>query len=227
MAEKIPEINGLDIAVHFDSASTVGGDFYRVLQCEKGPVGFIIGDVSGKGLVSALFLVRFMKQFEMISLCEDPLSTAMIKANEMVLKETRNGAFITMVFMILNLQTRILQYCNAGHPPPLLWNSFKGRFFWLGEASVPPLGVSPQSSVLKKEIQLEKNDCVVLYTDGLSEARNHDGNIFGPERIEQSVKRGPSKAKDVLSRILSDLETFHIDSAHRDDLTVLAFSLEK
>ncbi len=228
MLDKIPDIEGIDIAVHYTPASTVGGDFYNVLKCHKGHAGFIIGDVSGKGLVSALFLVRFMKEFQKIALCQETLPEIMKKTNEMVYQETRNGTFITMVFMIYSPEDKTLHYTNAGHPPPLLWNSRKRLFSWLNKASVPPLGISKELSVVEvEEIKLDEGDCLILYTDGLVEARNVNGELYGFKRLEKLVQKTKSNAKEIIDTIVNDLEFFSTGSKYRDDLTILTFCLNK
>lgn len=226
MIDKIPEIEGIDIAVHYNPASTVGGDLYNVLKCHKGHAGFIIGDVAGKGLVSALFLVRFLKEFQKISLCHETLPDIMKKTNEMLYDETRNGTFITMVFMIYNPENRILYYTNAGHPPPLLWNSRKKYSRWLNKACTPPLGISKEISIQAEEIKLSKGDCLVLYTDGLIEARNSDGTLYGFKRLESVVRQAGSSAKGIIDKIVADLCDFEVYPEYRDDLTILAFCLK-
>ncbi len=225
MLDKIPEIEGIDIAVHYNPASTVGGDFYNVLKCHKGHAGFIIGDVSGKGLLSALFLVRFMKEFQKIALCHETLPDIMKKTNEMVYQETRNGTFITMVFMIYDPESKILHYTNAGHPPPLLWNSQTKESAWLNKASVPPLGIAENLSVEIDEIRLKERDCLILYTDGLVEARNGDGELYGFERLEAAIRQTSSNAKEIVKKLVDDLSSFKVSPKYRDDLTILTFCL--
>ena len=226
MLDEIPDIKGIDIAVHYNPASTVGGDFYNILKCHKGHAGFIIGDVSGKGLLSALFLVRFMREFQKISLCQETLTDIMKKTNEMVYNKTRNGTFITMVFMIYNPENRLLFYTNAGHPPPLLWNSDTGIFSWLNRASVPPLGISREISIEIDRIQLNPRDCLVLYTDGLVEARDNEGSLYGFKRLERVVRQAASGAKEIIEKIVEDLNSFNVSPKYRDDLTILTFCVK-
>ncbi len=226
MLDKIPDIEGIDIAVHYNPASTVGGDFYDILKCQKGHAGFIVGDVSGKGLLSALFLVRFMREFQKISVCKETLTDIMKKTNEMVCDKTQNGTFITMVFMIYNPENRLLLYTNAGHPPPLLWNSETETFSWLNKASVPPLGISRDMSIEVDKIQLTGKDCLVLYTDGLVEARNYEGRLYGFKRLEKVIRKTTSNAREIIEKIVSDLDSFNVNPKYRDDLTILTFCVK-
>lgn len=225
--EKIPQIEGLDISVYYEPASTVGGDFYYITRCEKGNVGFIIGDVSGKGLVSALFLVRFTRTFEKLSVCDGSLAEAIEKANRKLIEETNNRAFVTMVFLVFDPHDTALYYMNAGHPPPLIWNNHTKRFKWLKRASIPPLGVSSEVKTSLEKVQLYPGDCVVLYTDGILETRDSQKNVYGLQRVESLVKQGSSRATEVVKRIVQDFTSFVKDTSYQDDFTVLSFSVNK
>jgi serine phosphatase RsbU (regulator of sigma subunit) len=200
--------------------AAIGGDFYDVFEVKDGRVAVLVGDVCGHGLDAARTstLVRdvvhaFAHQFKSPSL-------VLRKANEFLI-EKKTAGFVTVHLGILDSDTGLLRYSSAGHPPVLLRRA-SGEIEALGSGS-SPLGINPETHWKMAEIEMEADDILLLYTDGLIEARR-DGELFGQKRLEQLLKRKRLSLLRLPYLILDQVLAFS-GGTLRDDLAILAVSL--
>lgn len=203
-----PSIAGLDIAGVSFPAREVGGDFFDYIPFGQDALGMTIADVSGKGLAAALLTLQSKNVIH--AFAKENLSPAqvLLKANMVLYDDySRAGMFLSAFYATLNLPMKTLQYASAGHNPPLLRRS-DGTCLHL-EATGSLLGISRDLAIAEATVQLQDNDILVLYTDGVSESRDEKGVQFGCERLAQ--KLGDCchlPAQEIARQVLEEVRSF-------------------
>jgi serine phosphatase RsbU (regulator of sigma subunit)/PAS domain-containing protein len=215
-----PTVPGLDTAALYSSASEVaqvGGDFYDLFALEGGRVAAVIGDVCGKGVAAARHTVRL--RYELRTLLEEGRPPGLVLAafNRRVQEEFVTDEYATLLLLVLDPATGAVSWSSAGHPPPLLTGPTPRTLAFAGSL---PVGLFPDATYQTARFTLPPGRCVVLYTDGVVEARNPERQEFGPEGLEAAVPAVAASpaavAEDVLKRVLSH-SGGHLD----DDAAVL------
>jgi len=218
--EKLPVLDGWELAARWLTARQVGGDFYDVIELPGNRIGLFIADVADKGIPAALFmaLTRTLVRAAVVE-TESP-AEALRRVNDLLMPDTRHGMFVTAVYAVLYPDTGELVYANAGHNPPFYLNR-AGKIVGLTRTAMA-LGVLAGIEVKDKSIQLEPEDILLLYTDGLSEAIAQDGDFFGEERIlDTLIKNDGRSAEEILGSIEYELGEFVGEETQSDDLTLL------
>ena len=218
--ETLPQFPEWELAARWKTARQVGGDFYDVFDLPNQRLGLFIADVADKGVPAALFmaLTRTLVRAA-VSELESP-AEAMKRVNDLLIPDTKQGMFVTAVYAVLNMDTNELTYVNAGHNPPL-WIKCGGAVERLRRTGVA-LGAAEEISFEQRVIPLEKDDSILLYTDGLTESFNIDGEFFGEERLLQAIQANLcSSASDLMDVVENSLLYFVQDMPPADDLTML------
>lgn len=218
--ETLPQFTDWELAARWKTARQVGGDFYDVFDLPDRRLGLFIADVADKGVPAALFmaLTRTLVRAAVTEL-ESP-AEAMRRVNELLIPDTKQGMFVTAVYAVLDMDKNELTYVNAGHNPPL-WVKCEGEVERLTRTGVA-LGASEEVRFEQRVIPLEKDDSLLLYTDGLTESFNLDGEFFGEERLIEAIRANLcSSASDLLDVVEKSLLNFVKDMPPADDLTML------
>jgi serine phosphatase RsbU (regulator of sigma subunit)/PAS domain-containing protein len=220
-----PSVPGLDAAALYRSASEVaqvGGDFYDLFALEGGRVAAVIGDVCGKGVAAARHTVRL--RYELRTLLEEdrPPGRVLAAFNRRVQEEFVTDEYATLLLLVLDPATGAVSWSSAGHPPPLLTGATPRALAFAGSL---PVGLFPDASYRTARFTLPAGRCVVLYTDGVVEARNLERQEFATEGLEAAVPAvaasAAAVAEDVLKQVLSH-SGGHLD----DDAAVLVLRRE-
>ncbi len=226
LPDSIPAITGFDLAARCVMAKEVGGDFFDVIPFElvplqKGTLGVLIADVSGKGVPAALFMA-LSRIVVRVNATWYPLPDKVINsANAIISKDSRAGMFVTLFYGILSEQDRSLTYVNAGHNPPLLYRKETGVFEEL-EATGIAIGVLEGEEYEQRTVRINPDDVMVLYTDGITESINSRTEMFGESRLHSVIKREAARSADeILEAILSEVFTFCGDELQFDDCTLM------
>lgn len=221
LPESPPIIEGFELAALNLPARQVGGDFYDFIPVSEGKWGIIIADVSGKGVPAALFMA-LSRTLVRANVADNPTaSQAMQKANRLISQEAKMGMFVTLFYAVLDPKKRRLQYVNAGHNPPFVVKKSSGDVILL-RASGIAMGVIDDVSLEEKEIELDSNDIVVFYTDGITEAINSAGEQFGEKRLIETINRNADlPVKDLVGRVKDEVFTFAQDQPQFDDFTLV------
>src|SRR4030042_1210744 len=221
LPESPPIIEGFELAALNLPARQVGGDFYDFIPVSEGKWGIIIADVSGKGVPAALFMA-LSRTLVRANVADTPTaSQAMQKANRLISQEAKMGMFVTLFYAVLDPKKRRLQYVNAGHNPPFVVKKSSGDVILL-RASGIAMGVIDDVSLEEKEIELDSNDIVVFYTDGITEAINSAGEQFGEKRLIETINRNADlPVKDLVGRVKDEVFTFAQDQPQFDDFTLV------
>ena len=206
-------------------AKEVGGDLYGYLL-EGDQLYFAIGDVSGKGVPASLFMAQATRLF--LTLAKQGMKPAEIctRMNDALSGEdNENGMFVTMFICRLDLKLNLLEYCNAGHNPPVLGNA-DGQFSFLEMEPNAPIGLWPGLEDEGESIDFFKDRLLLLYTDGLNEAENRQQEQFGEERIiEILTSLASHKCQDIIETLETDVNRFRNGAEPNDDLTMLCMKL--
>jgi sigma-B regulation protein RsbU (phosphoserine phosphatase) len=217
-----PAVEALEYGGCCIPARYVGGDYFDYVALEPGVLGLLVADVAGKGIPAALLVSALHGVFRThaprlrhrVSELAATLNTHMCAAGA-------SGRFATLLYVVIDTIRRRLLYVNAGHPPGVLWRAGHGAVR-LDEASVP-LGLFPDVAYSGAELRLEPDDWVVLFTDGISEAANDEGEEFGDQRIVATIgAHGIGGADAMCDAIVAAVRAHTIGRAAGDDLTVVA-----
>lgn len=221
---KIPVYDGYDLAVMNITSQQVGGDYYDIIELDKNTFCVAIADVSGKGVPAALLMANL--QAFMKTTCSQGMqleeATALI--NDLISENTSDGRFITFFWAILDNEKRTLNYVNAGHNHPLLIRD--GKIQKLDKGGII-LGVMKTMLPYDSEsIKLEKDDVVLLFTDGITEAKNKADEEYSDEKLEAlAVESAGCSSKEILEIIKKDVQAFAHGAAQSDDMTVVVIKV--
>jgi len=218
--DELPVLEGWEIAARWLTARQVGGDFYDVMQLPGKRIGFFIADVADKGIPAALFMALTRTLVRAAVVETDSPAEALRRVNDLLIPDTHQGMFVTAVYAVLYPETGELVYANAGHNPPF-WLNREGKIEGLARTAMA-LGVVEGAEVKEQRIQLEPEEILLFYTDGLSEAIAQNGDFFGEKRIMDALKTNAGlSAEEILESIENDLGEFVGEEIQSDDLTLL------
>jgi sigma-B regulation protein RsbU (phosphoserine phosphatase) len=222
-----PRIVGFEIAAHSMSAKEVGGDFYDFIELGDGRVGFVVGDVAGKGVSGALVMSSSRSIFRMLSEERMDIGAIMTRANRRTKTDIRPGMFVALLFAVIDQRDRTLRLCSAGQVQPVLAPGQGGAARLLEtQGDTFPLGILGEAQYQETAVPLAPGDRLVFYTDGIVEAMNPAGEIFGFERLLAVMGEARAgSAGQVLQAVLDAVAGFAGGAAQHDDLTVIAVSV--
>lgn len=214
-----PEV---DIFSSLVSAKEVGGDLYDFYFLSEHHLCFTIGDVSGKGVPAALFMAITMTLIRAASERDSDPARMMDKVNDDLSRDNPNCIFVTLVVGVIDVRTGRILYANAGHNPPLVLRR-AGAVELLSGQSGPAAGVIDGVAFELLETTLAPGDCLLLYTDGVTEAMDEDGRLYGNERLYRLMAGATAEpAATVVTRITDDVRLHAGAAEQSDDITVLA-----
>ncbi len=216
------ERRGIDIFATMQPAKEVGGDLYDFFIVGEHRIGFVIGDVSGKGVPAALMMG--ISRTLLRGAGREGLSAhdCLARVNRIISEEILPSMFVTVFYGIFDTQTGELEYCSGGHNPPYLLGH-DGTLKALNEAGGLPLGVLSDAKYSSARVQLRANDAVVVYTDGVTEATDLKEEEFGEKRLEDLLSRLKAQpAKAIVHETVAAVQAFAEGVPQRDDITCLA-----
>ncbi|MDZ4133624.1 MAG: PP2C family protein-serine/threonine phosphatase, partial [Dethiobacteria bacterium] len=217
----------LDLYAMMEPAREVGGDFYDFFPLDNRRFCFSIGDVSGKGIPAALFMVITRTILKNQAMQGNPLGEIFNRANNMLCSENVEDMFVTVFMGILDTETGELEYVNAGHNPPLLSRQGEAyRFLDVKRNLV--LGGMDDYNYETQHMVLGRSDLLLLYTDGVNEAMNSTGELFGDRRFFAAADacRGASP-QEIVKKVHQAVSEFVEDTPASDDLTMLVLTTAK
>ena len=223
LPHSIPKLAGLDIAAHYLPMTSVAGDFYDFIQIDDKHIGILIADVSGHGLPSAL--IASMLQVALTGQAghaTEPAKVLLGLNRALCGKFTQN--FVTAAYIYVDLESNLMRYAGAGHPPMLQWRNSTGKAAQVLENGLV-LGLIEEASYEALELLLEPGDRYVLYTDGILEAANSAQEQFGADRLMSFIKNHKHLEAEPFSQtLLNDLAGWSnqtVDQGQQDDITLL------
>lgn len=227
--EKAPLVPGLDVAAAYIPCFDVGGDLYNFHQIGDDCIVVTIADVMGKGIPAALMMSSFRGAVQAYAGTEAAPKGApkdiINKINKMACGECRDGEFITFFFAVICVGDMTITYCNCGHQPTMLVR--EGQVTELQKGGLV-LGVAPQAEYEIETVGLKDGDCLLFYTDGLIDAANYDGELWGRERMLKAAKKfAEGSAEQVVKNVLGYRRRFVGLASQRDDTSIIGVKVDK
>jgi serine phosphatase RsbU (regulator of sigma subunit)/predicted ester cyclase len=221
LPEEVPTLEGWQIAPYYQPAREVGGDFYDFHFLSEGRLGLVVGDATGKGVPAALVMSTTLGMLQLAARALDSPSPGEVleQVNETLLARIPSNMFVTCFYAILEPKSGTLSYANAGHDLPYLWRAGAAEEL---RARGMPLGLMPGMHYEEKEIVLQKGDSTLLYTDGLVEAHDPKGEMFGFPRLRALVSEHAEEEKSLQETLLEELYSFVGEGwEQEDDITLV------
>jgi PAS domain S-box-containing protein len=226
MPDVIPQITGFDIAARTVMAKEVGGDFFDVIPFEiisldKGTLGLLVADVSGKGVPAALFMALCRIVVRVNALWHRDPAKAIYDSNNIIAQDSKSGMFVTLFFGTLREEDRTLTYVNAGHNPPVVFRNLTETLEELLPTGII-LGAVENREYFSRTLTISPGDVIVMYTDGVTESINAKEELFGEDRLNVIIRNNARlPAQEIIDRILSGVQEFTGDMPQFDDITLL------
>jgi len=212
----------LDIAASMNPAKDVGGDFYDFFRIDDERIGFVIADVSGKGIPAAIYMAVSRTLIRATGIKGGSPAECITYSNKLLAEESVDCMFVTVFYGIYNVKTGEIVYCNAGHNPPYILKPG-------GEVVPLPISKDPIAGAINglvfhdEHIQLQKGETILLFTDGVTEAVNTTFEEFGNKRLEETLAElSLHSCKEMIEVVRADVASFAGDAEQSDDITVLA-----
>src|SRR5215208_6496712 len=220
LPKSAPELGGYHIAAYYRPAREVGGDFYDFLELEDGRVGLVVGDASGKGIPAAMVMANTRSVIRTSAQGGDLApGEVLAEANEILFPDIPSNMFVTCFYAILDPKSGRLSYANAGHDVPYLHRNGDAEEL---RARGMPLGLMPGMSYEAKEVVVDAGDSVLFYSDGLVEAHDPEGEMFGCPRLRALVAEHDDEERSLVDFLLEELYSFTGEGwEHEDDITLV------
>lgn len=210
-----------DMATLMDPAKDVGGDFYDYFKTDENRLGFVMADVSGKGVPAALFMAVSRTLLKATGIRDLVSKDCMTSVNDLVCGESVDGMFVTVFYGRLNILTGEIDYSNAGHNPPYVVHE-NGKVEMVPAQGNMVLGAVENFQYRNDKITLEKGDMLFTFTDGVTEAMNKDGEQFGEERLEKLLaKCGGKTSQETIDTVRAAVAEWAGEAEQSDDVTML------
>jgi predicted ester cyclase len=221
LPKEVPQLEGWQSSPYYQPAREVGGDFYDFHLLSEGRLGLVVGDATGKGVPAALVMSTTLGMLQLAARALDfPSPGEVLKqVNETLLARIPLNMFVTCFYAILEPESGRLSYANAGHDLPYLWHSGECEEL---RARGMPLGLMPGMGYEEKETVLQGGDSALLYTDGLVEAHDPKGEMFGFPRLQALVSELAEEESSLGEALLEELYSFVGEGwEQEDDITLL------
>jgi len=217
-----PHRDDFDIYATSRPAVEVGGDFYDFFLIDEHHLGFVLGDVSGKGVPAALLMARTNALVRATASRELSPRDILAWVNNQLAPDNDSCMFVTLILGILDTRSGLVRYTNGGHNPPFLLKR-NGAVIPLEEVHGLPLGALEDFEYQEGEITLEAGDALFIYSDGVTEAMDAEGKEFTSERLESELMKAIGHPIDrLLSRIVEEVDRFTGGAPQADDIAMLA-----
>ena len=222
-----PNRKDFSIYASMNTAKEVGGDFYDFYLVDENHLAFVVADVSGKGIPGAMFMMTSKTLIKSFAESGLPVHEVLTNVNTQLCQNNEAGMFVTAWMGILDLQTGLIKFANAGHNPPLVKHKDGSYEFLKGKVNFVLAGMD-MVKYKEQELQLQPGDEIYLYTDGVTEAHNSNNELFGENRLLESLNstKGMS-VEDICKKVKEDVDAFVCDAEQFDDITMLCVQLNE
>lgn len=221
LPQQVPSIEGMNIAAFSRPAQIVGGDYFDFVDFKDGKHGLVMADVSGHGVSAGMFMSSLQTAFHtLVPEANSPLDV-LERINRLYIHNINFAIFVTIFFGKYDPQTRILSYANAGHNSVYLYRVATNQEIWLRPTG-PAIGLMDGFTIRREDVRLEPGDILLLYTDGITEAINQQGTLWGEDRLADIIRQNAnSSAEQLIQKILQALKDHTDGSPLADDITLM------
>lgn len=211
-----------DLYATMNAAKAVGGDFYDFFLIDDNHLGFVIADVSDKGIPAAIFMAISRTVVRATAIRELSPSACLRESNELLCRESVNNMFVTVFYAILNIHTGEVVYSNGGHNRPVMIQQ-EGVVSMLPLTGGMALGVMPGITYGERILKMAPGDSLFLYTDGISEAMDADNNAYGDQRLRDTCRSMQGHTpREMVEAMNQSVNSFVKEALQSDDITMLA-----
>ena len=227
-----PKIDGLDIAGKSIYCDETGGDYYDFLKpsdSQEGQIGIVVGDVSEHGIPSALLMATARAIIRQRTSSPGSLSEIVSDVNRQLARDVEDsGRFMTLFYAVIDSQEKKIRWISAGHEPAIVYDPIADTFDELSDSSGLPLGVLEGAEFNEAKREIAPGQIIVAATDGIMEAHNPAGEMFGKSRLFDVIRQNaPANASTILSAIIDSVERFQKDVEPEDDMTLVVIKIER
>lgn len=223
LPDKLPDINTMQLAAYYRTSARAGGDYYDFFKLPDDCWGILVADVSGHGTPAAVIMSITHGLAHAFPGPPSPPAKLLTYLNQHLHERyTGNiGGFVTAFYGVYHAPTRTLRYASAGHNPPRVKSCTHGTITSLDGAQSLPLGIMSDTHYVEAETQFVPGDQVIFYTDGITEAMNHEHEQFGIERLDKALENCMLTADGLIQSVVAGVEDFTAGHAPDDDRTML------
>ncbi|HVJ90586.1 MAG TPA: SpoIIE family protein phosphatase [Labilithrix sp.] len=220
LPREVISVEGLELVAEYRAAYTIGGDFYDVFWVGEDKLAVFIGDISGKGVAAALLMARVSSELRVASLAHVEPIAVLTAMNEAILASGQPEMFFTAIYLTYDVKSGEVVLANAGHPTPY-WCHSSGLVEPITAGASSAIGILDDPGFAATTFRLAHGDSLVLYTDGVVEAADAHGGLYGSERLEACLNTlRTTRPNDIAERILESVDHHATDTAASDDLTL-------
>ena len=222
-----PNRKDFSIFASMDAAKEVGGDFYDFYLLDENHLAFVVADVSGKGIPGAMFMMTSKTLIKSHAESGLAVNDVFTQVNAQLCESNEAGMFVTAWMGILDLETGLIRYANAGHNPPVVRHKDGSYEYLKGKANFVLAGMEG-IRYKEQQLQLRQGDEIYLYTDGVTEAHDIDKKLFGEERLLVSLNETAAMTVDeICKKVKADVDAFQGEAEQFDDITMLCVRLNE
>lgn len=224
LPDDAPEVPGWDFAAAYRPAQTVGGDFYDYFYLPGPPLrmGVVIADVADKGVPAALYMALSRTVIRTSALGGRRPAAVLTRANSIIREDSKSDMFLTACYATFDLSSGRMVLANAGHNRPFLWRGSDNTATEIKTRGIL-LGTFEEITLEERETLLDLGDAILLYSDGVTDATNGQGQTFGEERLHAVITRCTNRgAHDLIEEVLAAIDEFTGGAAQYDDMTLVA-----
>ena len=222
-----PNRKDFSIFASMDAAKEVGGDFYDFYLLDENHLAFVVADVSGKGIPGAMFMMTSKTLIKSHAESGLAVNDVFTQVNAQLCENNEAGMFVTAWMGVLDLETGLIRYANAGHNPPVVRHKDGSYEYLKGRANFVLAGMEGVR-YREQQLQLQQGDEIYLYTDGVTEAHDIDKKLFGEERLLASLNETAGMTVDeICKKVKADVDAFQGEAEQFDDITMLCIRLNE
>jgi serine phosphatase RsbU (regulator of sigma subunit)/anti-sigma regulatory factor (Ser/Thr protein kinase)/transposase len=228
LPKHFPDIEGYDIATIYRAAKDVGGDYFDFVWVDENTLGIVVADVSGKGVPGSLVMTMIRTAIRLEARGNRSAVDILSRVNEFVTDDVKKGMFVTIFLVVLDTINRKISFASAGHNPMVLYRHDEDKTFFLNPRGIPlgitlPEEISFANSIEAESVKLKKDDILVVYTDGITEAMNNSKEQYGMTRLLHFIKTYSFLTPEEFTEKLNeDILEFTEGASQNDDITLVA-----
>lgn len=224
LPQDIKEFSGLDTACFMQPAKFVAGDFYDIIPINDKKISIVIGDVSGKGVPASLIMAQTISYSRIFSR-QYTNSWEILKNLNNELTSILSGRFVTCLYLMVDTQNHKIYASSAGHSPLLFYKKSENKILEVDLSAEVPLGITKDTAYKEIVFDIGKDDKIIIFTDGVTEARNKKGQEFGVDNIKKIILGNVNfNSKETLAAIKEELFKFSYKAPQHDDITIIVLS---
>jgi len=221
LPDRMPELDNWEVDARWITAREVGGDFYDIIRRDDHTISLLIADVADKGMPAALYMTVTRTLLRAVTHSNRPPAEILQRVNNLLARDAQGGMFITVFYATLDLKSGSVTYANAGHNKPIVIRHGSGETEMLPKGGIA-LAVLEDIELVDHTLQLEEGDCLLCYTDGVTEAFSPAEEAFGEKRLEKLLAgMADQSIHDTLDAVVDTVATFRGEREISDDVTLL------